>query len=239
MKDDIEKHLKGGQIKQLQDFIKSEFNYKLLSRRKRLLVFIAACQAAVKPELLKGLIKWSLSSNVKPSEIYEVLLQGYLFCGYPTAIESFFVFNEVIENKFNNHFKLPKKNVIWDYDRFKKRGLKTAKKIYGSNLDLVLGNIQKLSADLASSMVVEGYGRVISRKGLDILTRELAIVASLTVTGMSRQLYSHIRGAVNVGASPAQIKAAINQSLFFANPSKVKKALQVFKKSLGIRTHQR
>jgi len=239
MINDFAKYLGGRQKKQLQKFIQSEFNYGALSKKKRLIIFIAACQAAVKPDILKGLIKWSLASNVKPSEIYEVLLQGYLFCGYPSAIESLFIFNEVIESELNSRYKLPIKNVTWDYDHFKKRGLKTAMKIYGKNLNLVLNNIQKLSPDLASSMIIEGYGRVISRKGLDILTRELAIVAALTVSGMSRQLYSHIRGAINAGASPKQIKAAISQSLFFSNSLKIKKALQVLKKSLGIRTHQR
>ena len=59
-------------------------------------------------------------------------------------------------------------------------------------------------------MIVEGYGKVLSRPGLDIATRELAIVAFLTVDNRPKQLMSHIRGALRVGVTTAQIGATID-----------------------------
>lgn len=235
MSDNYTKYFHSRYKNRLQEYITSEFNYRVLSRKIRLIACIAASQASVKAELLKGFINWGFASGIKPVEIYEVLLQGYLFCGYPAALESFFVYNEALLDDKNQ----PENNrliseIEWDYNLFRRRGLKAAKNIYGKNFSLVHNNIRKLSPELASSMIIEGYGRVISRTGLDILPRELAIVAALSVTGMSRQLYSHIRGAINVGAPPRQIKAIIKQSRLFISKAKVKKALKVFEKSLGI-----
>ncbi len=61
-------------------------------------------------------------------------------------------------------------------------------------------------------MVVEGYGKVLGRPGLSLMMRELCIVAILAVTGASKQLYAHLRGALNVGATPADVDAALAET---------------------------
>ena len=58
-------------------------------------------------------------------------------------------------------------------------------------------------------MVVEGYGKVMSRPGLGRVERELASVAFLVMEGYEQQLYSHIRGALNIGASEELVLAVI------------------------------
>jgi len=59
-------------------------------------------------------------------------------------------------------------------------------------------------------MVVEGYGKVLSRAALDLPRRELCIVAVCAVSGQDRQLHSHLLGALNVGASPNAIDATLD-----------------------------
>ena len=61
-------------------------------------------------------------------------------------------------------------------------------------------------------MVVEGYGRVLGRPGLTLVIRGLCIVVTLAVTGASKQLYSHLRGALNVGAPPADVDLALSEA---------------------------
>jgi 4-carboxymuconolactone decarboxylase len=58
-------------------------------------------------------------------------------------------------------------------------------------------------------MVVEGYGKVLGRPQLDLPTRELCIVALLAVLGMPRQLHSHLRGALNAGATLEEVEVAM------------------------------
>ncbi|MEW5994266.1 MAG: carboxymuconolactone decarboxylase family protein, partial [Candidatus Zixiibacteriota bacterium] len=55
----------------------------------------------------------------------------------------------------------------------------------------------------------EGYGKVLSRPGLGIIDRELAIVSCLVIDRREKQLHSHIRGAANVGASPELIRLVV------------------------------
>lgn len=61
-------------------------------------------------------------------------------------------------------------------------------------------------------MVVEGYGKVLGRPGLDLPVRELCIVALLAVLGAPRQLHSHLRGALNAGAFVEQVEMAVAEA---------------------------
>ncbi|MFM8772019.1 MAG: carboxymuconolactone decarboxylase family protein, partial [Candidatus Kapaibacterium sp.] len=54
---------------------------------------------------------------------------------------------------------------------------------------------------MQSWMIIEGYGKTLSRKGLPVLERELCIVCMLAALDKPAQLYSHVRGAFNVGAT--------------------------------------
>jgi 4-carboxymuconolactone decarboxylase len=57
---------------------------------------------------------------------------------------------------------------------------------------------------------VDGYGKVLSRPGLDLRRRELCIVAACAAMGQDRQLHSHLRGALNVGVEPAALSEALD-----------------------------
>jgi 4-carboxymuconolactone decarboxylase len=229
---DFVKYFHGSDSYKFVDLIKSEFDFKILPERLRLLTSIAACQALGLNDKLKGFIDWGIDCGIAIREIYEVLLQGHLFCGYPRAIESIFCFAEIMRSRYpdRQHLDFECND---DIEQCTKRGYNLAAKIYGKNLDLVLQNIRSLSPELAYGMINEGYGRIISREGLDIITRELAIVAILTVCDMPRQLYSHIRGAANVGAEKAQIGAVIKQGRLFAGDEIITRCLSIYEKSLG------
>jgi 4-carboxymuconolactone decarboxylase len=58
-------------------------------------------------------------------------------------------------------------------------------------------------------MVTEGYGRTLSRPGLDLRRRELCTVAQTAVLDAPHQLHSHLRGALNAGASPAELEETL------------------------------
>ena len=54
-------------------------------------------------------------------------------------------------------------------------------------------------------MLVEGYGKVLGRPGLPLLLRELCIIALLAAQHAPQQLYSHLRGALHIGATVADV----------------------------------
>ena len=59
-------------------------------------------------------------------------------------------------------------------------------------------------------VVVEGYGKVLSRPGLDLPRRELCIIAACVASGQERQLNSHLHGALNVGVVPDVVRQALD-----------------------------
>jgi len=76
--------------------------------------------------------------------------------------------------------------------------------------DRLRRNIRKLHPALDDWMIVEGYGKVLSRPGLDLPRRELCIIAACAASEQDRQLHSHLRGALNVGVAPRVIDELID-----------------------------
>jgi 4-carboxymuconolactone decarboxylase len=80
---------------------------------------------------------------------------------------------------------------------------------------------------------VEGYGKVLGRPGLELATRELCILALLVVLGAPRQLYSHIRGAQNAGASSQEIQEALDLACTLIGPEGAREARAVWDQVRG------
>jgi 4-carboxymuconolactone decarboxylase len=154
-------------------------------------------------KLLEELISEAKLSKIPFTKIYETLLQNYLFTGYPTALISLKILKEIYPNK-----KLTKAADMNLY-HFRKRGEVNCKQVYGSKYEKLITNVKSFSPDMAEWLVLEGYGKVLGRKGLSFKERELCIVATLTVMKFEDQLYSHINGAYRAKASVEEIETVI------------------------------
>src|SRR4029078_12900943 len=65
-------------------------------------------------------------------------------------------------------------------------------------------------------MVRDGYGRVLSRPGLDLVRRELCVIAETAVLEAGPQMLSHWKCALNAGASMqlvAEVVTLVKQDL--------------------------
>jgi alkylhydroperoxidase/carboxymuconolactone decarboxylase family protein YurZ len=76
-------------------------------------------------------------------------------------------------------------------------------------------------------MLLEGYGKTLSRPGLSATVREYCVVGILTTTRMWRQLRSHAIGAVNVGGTRAGVRRSIELCEPVAGAETVREALRV------------
>jgi alkylhydroperoxidase/carboxymuconolactone decarboxylase family protein YurZ len=142
------------------------------------------------------------------SELYESFLQLYLFVGFPAALEAM----RALEKLWPRSTEPIESEPGFDaaaYPEYRTRGKTLYARVYAGKADIVEREMLRLSPDLAAWAVTEGYGKTLSRPGLDIQARELCIVALLTQLGWDRQLFSHILGAINVGASYEDIQEAI------------------------------
>jgi alkylhydroperoxidase/carboxymuconolactone decarboxylase family protein YurZ len=136
---------------------------------------------------------------------YELLLQCYLFFGYPQAIEALRVFTSVAS--------LPEPELgpadDFPFPEFRRRGSELCRRIYYPNYEQLINNMRRISPELSEWMIVEGYGKVLSRPGPEPLEREIASIVFLCCSGHPVQLFSHVRGARNLGAGQSQLRAAV------------------------------
>lgn len=135
--------------------------------------------------------------------IEELLLQTYLFAGFPRALNAFREWRKLVPA--STQPIAPAAVADWVA-----RGEAACRAVYGTMYDKLRDNIEALHPDLDAWMIVEGYGKVLSRPDLDLPRRELCIVAACVATGQDRQLHSHLHGAVNVGVHPNVVKSALD-----------------------------
>jgi len=169
------------------------------------LVSLSAAIAAGDASATSDRAAEALQEGASPEAVYETLLQSYLFLGFPRAIEAFFAAKPVLARHGGHRgAALPADPEAWLH-----AGESLCRRVYGKNYVKLMETMRALSPDLASWMILEGYGKTLSRPGLDQVTREYCIVAILAVTRMWRQLRSHAIGAIHVGGTRAGVREAI------------------------------
>lgn len=132
----------------------------------------------------------------------EVLLQSHLFLGYPVALNALAIWRRLRDHP-------PGAGVHEDPVQWADRGARVCRTIYGGQYDKLRKNVRELHPVMERWMVVDGYGRVMGRPGLSLEIRELCVVAMLFGLPAERQLHSHLRGALNAGADPADVEATL------------------------------
>ncbi|MBP1946699.1 carboxymuconolactone decarboxylase family protein [Methanobacterium petrolearium] len=101
-------------------------------------------------------------------------------------------------------------------DRYNKgiKHLKTMNPDSFRNLEKALENV---APDMARYVAEFAYGDIYSRQGLDLKTRELITIASITTLGGAEmELKSHVHGALNAGCTPQEIVEVIIQMAVYA-----------------------
>ena len=137
--------------------------------------------------------------DVPPAHVEELVLQSYLFCGFPRAL------NAAREWRRVSQIGAPDTDEAENVglsEEWRERGELTCAAVYGDMYEKLRLNVRDLHPALDTWMVVDGYGKVLSRPGLDLQRRELCVVAACAAMGQDRQLHSHLRGALNVGVEP-------------------------------------
>ena len=147
----------------------------------------------------------TLTLGVIPVEwIEELVLQSYLFSGFPRSLNAMREWRRLTGRPAPDHAG------DGGPDEWRRRGEATCRLVYGAMYERLRVNIRALHPDLDEWMIIEGYGKVLSRPGLDLPRRELCIVAACAASGQDRQLHSHLHGAINVGVAPTALTEAID-----------------------------
>jgi 4-carboxymuconolactone decarboxylase len=101
-------------------------------------------------------------------------------------------------------------------ERFK-RGWEKLKEIDREQGERVISSLRDIAPDFATYLIEFPFGDIYSRPGLDLKTRELAVVGALTaMANAAPQLKVHIHGAMNVGSSRQEVIEIIMQMAVYA-----------------------
>jgi 4-carboxymuconolactone decarboxylase len=191
------------------------------TQTRDLVRFAAAIAQGYEPEL-RDRVGPLRSSQVPAIWVEELLLQSVLMVGYPRALIAFTVWRKV------SGLEASPGDPDADYSgaaEWTRRGEELCGVVYGENYLKLRESVRALHPAIDSWMITEGYGRTLARPGLDLKLRELCTVAQTAVLEAPRQLHSHMRGALNAGATFGQIEGAlsiVNPLLSFDQWKKVK-----------------
>lgn len=196
----------------------------VLDEIRAALVRVAAAVAARDEAVLEEAFA---SARIAPQDaVEEVLLQAHLFVGFPIALEALSRWREVCGRPAPP--ASAEEPALWT-----ERGPRVCEAVYAANYSKLRANVQAIHPDVDRWMVEGGYGRVIGRPGLDLATRELCIAALLVVWDAPRQLHSHMRGALNTGASPEELGEAVTLASSYATPAAAKRAADLLNRLIG------
>jgi 4-carboxymuconolactone decarboxylase len=175
--------------------------------KPRSLAIFSAAVAVADEELTVQTLRLGENYDISPDWYYEIVLQSYLFLGFPrmlTAAECFHTVFPDERREINDGSVTPEEALKWH-----REGLTLCKRIYAHNYELLKSRVERLAPDIFRWMIIEGYGKVLSRPEPDIRVRELAIIAALMVDNRPKQLFSHIRGALNIGVTPKLLNTVV------------------------------
>ena len=145
--------------------------------------------------------------EVDPVAVEEIILQSYLFAGFPRTLNAMRAWRAVSGRPApaeDDHASVD------DLDTWREQGEETCQVVYGDMYERLRDNIRELHPALDEWMIIDGYGKVLSRPYVDLRTRELCVVAACATSGQQRQLHSHLHGALNAGSSAAEIGAVLD-----------------------------
>ncbi|GAC1516992.1 MAG: hypothetical protein NVS1B4_15510 [Gemmatimonadaceae bacterium] len=165
----------------------------------------------------------SAANACDPVWVEELILQSYLFAGFPRALNAAREWRKVSGRpappaergggeegpEFGYH------------PEWKERGEATCAVVYGKWYEPLRKNIRGLHPALDAWMIVDGYGKVLGRPGLDLKRRELCVVAACAAAGQDRQLHSHLHGALNAGASEAEVSSTLDAIADLMKPADI------------------
>ncbi|HEY8794737.1 MAG TPA: carboxymuconolactone decarboxylase family protein [Gemmatimonadaceae bacterium] len=177
----------------------TEAVYTTLDAPTAQLIDLAAVLAAGTEAEMRSALEAAAKSAIDPVWVEELVLQTYLFAGFPRTLNGMRLWRRASNRVAESADFEESLRALWT-----SRGEQTCEEVYGTLYKRLRANIRSLHPALDTWMI-DLYGRVLGRPGLDLKRRELCIVAACAALEQDRQLHSHLHGAINAGASLEEV----------------------------------
>jgi 4-carboxymuconolactone decarboxylase len=109
------------------------------------------------------------------------------------------------------------------------RGLGLLNRLHGGHSgEQLVASVADICPDFATMTIEWALAGVMDRPGLDLVTRELVLIAACTTLGFAEpQLRAHIEAALSIGATREQVVETIVQMTFYAGGPATSNALRM------------
>jgi 4-carboxymuconolactone decarboxylase len=112
------------------------------------------------------------------------------------------------------------------------QGLVTRKQVMGEEFVAhALDKVTDFTRPIQQHITRNAWGDVWQREGLDLKTRSLITVAMLTALGKQHELKGHVRGALNNGATVAEIQEVLLHATIYCG---VPAAVEAFRSAAEV-----
>jgi len=163
------------------------------------------------------------ASKVPVADLKEAVLQTYLFAGFPRAINGLWAIDDVFGDAAVWRERAPKSASA--------RGERLCRRIYGRDYDPMMRRMRRLHPDLAEWILVEGYGKTLSRSRFDARLREMLVIPVLVALEAWRQLPSHLLGLIHVGGAAGDVATAIRSARGLVPAGALRQAESLWKRA--------
>lgn len=206
----------------------------MLDMETRALVRLAAAIAGSDEATTRRVID-EIAGSVNPEAVDEVILQSYLFAGFPRTLNAARMWRAAsgVRAPLADDGASARHAEEWQ-----RNGEATCGIVYGASYELLRRNVRELHPALDAWMITDGYGKVLSRPALDLKRRELCVVAACAAAGQQRQLHSHLHGAINSGASANEVSATLEALSDLVGPSEIRQYQALLARVVASRTAQ-
>lgn len=105
-------------------------------------------------------------------------------------------------------------------------------------VDQALKNSDEFTQPMQHYINQHGWGATWQRGGIDLKTRSLVTIAMLTALKASTELTGHIRGAINNGATQAEIQEVLLHSAVYCGAPAAQEAFRTAKAFFNNSDHE-
>lgn len=109
----------------------------------------------------------------------------------------------------------------------RQQGLQLLERLHGGHAgEAIVDEMRDICPFFAEMTIDWALGGVMSRPGLDLLTRQFVLIAACVTLGHAEpQLRAHVESALKIGATKEQITEVILQLTFYAGGPAVRNSL--------------
>lgn len=185
-----------------------------LSNRHRHFILISSFTTKGDLEKLKIALNAALDDGLTINEVKESLVHLYAYCGFPRSIQGLITFLSVVDERKEKGIVDKVGQVASAIDQSipkYERGRKVLETLVGTPVNKPTSGYGAFSPEIDTFLKEHLFSDIFERDVLSFQDREVLTISALTnLGGVDRMITGHMKIALNIGFSEAQINELIN-----------------------------